>query len=69
MAQSTPKDYIKAMLDSGITGKDWRKTEASDEFTVFYNATYNEEQRKSMNYKTILKISTQWWNENASKYS
>ena len=69
MAQATPKDYMKAILDSGITGKDWRKTEASDAFTAFYNETYSEEQRKSMNYKAILKVSAQWWSENASKYS
>jgi hypothetical protein len=54
MAQSILETYRKAVLDSGITGKDWRKTEAFDEFSVFYNTTYSEEQRKSMTYKSIL---------------
>ena len=69
MAQSILETYRKAVLDSGITGKDWRKTDAFDEFSVFYNATYSEEQRKSMNYKSILKICTEWWSGNSSKYS
>ncbi len=69
MAQSHPDVFRKAVLDTGITGKDWRKTEAFDEFTRFFNATYTQEQRQSMKYDDILKISRAWWSEHHSKYS
>ena len=69
MANSTPDIYRKAVLDSGINGKDWRKIEAFDEFTRFFNGTYSEEQRNAMKYNAILKISKVWWGEHQSKYS
>ncbi len=61
--------YRKAVLDAGISGKNWRKTEAFDEFTTFFNAAYTEEQRQAMKYDAILKISKAWWSEHATKYS
>jgi hypothetical protein len=61
--------YRKAVLDAGISGKDWRKTEAFDDFTRFFEATYTEEQRQSMKYDGILKISKAWWDAHRSKYS
>ena len=69
MAHSNLDIYRKAVLDANITGKDWRKTEAYDEFTRFFNATYTDEQRQSMKYDEILKISQAWWSEHHSKYS
>ncbi len=69
MAHSTLDLFRKAALDAGISGKDWRKTEAFDEFTRFFNATYNEAQRQSMKYDAILKISQAWWSEHHSRYS
>jgi hypothetical protein len=69
MAQSAPEAYRKAVLDAGITGKDWRKTEAFDEFTRFYDAAYPEEQRKTMKYDAVLKISRAWWGDHHGKYS
>ena len=69
MANSIPDNYRKAVLDAGINGKDWKKTEAYDEFTRFFNATYTEEQRKTMKYDAILKISKSWWADHQGKYS
>jgi hypothetical protein len=69
MARSTLENYRKAVLDAGITGKDWRKTEAFDEFTLFYNAAHTEDQRQSMKYDAILKIAKGWWEDHHSKYS
>ena len=69
MAHSNLDIYRKAVLDANISGKDWRKTEAYDEFTRYFNATYTEAQRQSMKYYAILKISQAWWNEHHSKYS
>ena len=69
MARSFPEIYRKAVLDAGITGKDWRKTEAYDVFTQFFNATYTEEKRQLMKYDGLLKISQAWWEEHRSKYS
>ena len=69
MTRSFPEIYRKAVLDTGIDGKDWRKTEAYDEFTRFFNAVYTEEQRQLMNYDALLKISKAWWDEHHSKYS
>ena len=61
--------YRKAVLDAKIGGRDWRKTEAFDEFTRFFNGAYPEAQRQSMKYDAILKISQAWWSEHHSKYS
>ena len=61
--------YRKAVLDANISGKDWRKTEAFDEFTRFFSEKYTDEQRQSMKYDAILKISQAWWSEHHSKYS
>jgi len=61
--------YHKAVLDAGIAGKDWRKNEAFDDFTRFFNGAYTEEQRQSMKYDAILKASKAWWQEHRSKYS
>jgi hypothetical protein len=69
MARPNLDIYRKAVLDAGIGGKDWRKTEAFDEFTRFFNAGYTEEQRQSMKYDAILKIAGAWWGEHHSKYS
>ena len=69
MAQSYLDVFRKAALDTGITGKDWRKTEAFDEFTRFFNGTYTEAQRQSMKYDAILKTAQTWWGEHHSKYS
>ena len=69
MAHSVLETYRKAVFDTGITGKDWRKTEAYDEFTRHYNETYTEAQRQSMKYDAILKISKVWWEAEHGKYS
>ncbi len=69
MARIIPDIFRKAVLDAGISGKNWRKVEAFDDFTSFYETTYNEEQRKSMKYETILKISKEWWDVHHGKYS
>ena len=69
MAHSVLETYRKAVFDAGITGKDWRKTEAYDEFTRHYNETYTEAQRQSMKYDAILKISKVWWEAEHGKYS
>jgi len=69
MARSTLETYRKAALDAGISGKDWRKTEAFEEFTRFFNETYTEAQREAMKYEDILKISKAWWSEHHSRYS
>ncbi len=61
--------YRKAVLDAGISGKDWRKTEAFDDFTRFFTAAYPEAQRQSMTYEAVLKASKAWWEEHRSKYS
>ena len=61
--------YRKAVLDAGISGKDWRKTEAFDDFTRFFSAAYSEEQRQSMKYEAVLKVSRAWWEEHRGKYS
>ena len=69
MAQQSASDIArKAALDAGITGKDWRKTEALDAFTTHYNATYTEAQRQSMKYDAVLKISKVWWEAEHGKY-
>ncbi len=69
MARTDIDIYRKAVLDAGISGKNWRKAEAFDEFTAFFNAAYTEEQRQAMKYDAILKISKAWWGEYATKYS
>jgi hypothetical protein len=69
MANSNLDAFRKAVLDAGIGGKDWRKTEAFDAFARFFNEKYTEEQRQSMKYDAILKISREWWGEHHSKYS
>lgn len=61
--------YHKAVLDAGISGKDWRKHDAFDDFTRFYNGAYTEDQRLPMKYDEILAITKAWWNEHRSKYS
>ena len=61
--------YRKAILDAGISGKDWRKNEAFDDFTRYFNEQYTEEQRQSMKYDAMLKITRAWWDEHRSKYS
>ena len=61
--------YHKAVLDAGISGKDWRKNEAFDDFTRFFNGAYNEEQRQSMKYDEIFNVTKAWWKEHRSKYS
>jgi hypothetical protein len=69
MAQSAFEQFRKAVLDAGITGKDWRKTEAFDAFTTHYNTTYTETQRQTMKYDAVLKISKAWWEAEHGKYS
>ena len=69
MARTMLDTYHKAVLDAGISGKDWRKTEAFDEFTRFFNASYTEEQRQLMKYDALLKVSKAWWNEHCTRYS
>jgi hypothetical protein len=69
MARVITDNYRKAVLDAGITGKDWRKNEAFDDFTLFYNAQYTEEQRQTLKYDAILKITRAWWEQHRSKYS
>ncbi len=69
MARETVDIYRKAVLDAGIAGKDWRKNEAYDDFTRFFNTNYSEVQLKTMKYADILKISKAWWEEHRSKYS
>jgi hypothetical protein len=69
MARAKLDTYHKAVLDAGISGKDWRKTEAFDEFTRFFNAAYTEEQRQSMKYDALLKVSKAWWDEHRTRYS
>ncbi|GEM_PF-5138485 len=69
MARAMIDTYHKAVLDAGISGKDWRKTEAFDEFTRFFNAAYTEEQRQSMKYDALLKVSKAWWDEHRTRYS
>ena len=61
--------YQKAVLDAGISGKDWRKNEAFDDFTKFFNNSYTEEQRQAMKYDAILVVTKGWWKDNHSKYS
>ena len=69
MARMVVDNYRKAVLDAGIMGKDWRKTEAFDAFTQFFNEQYAEEQRQSMKYEAVLKVSRAWWEEHRGKYS
>jgi len=69
MPHMTLDNYRKAVLDAGISGKDWRKTEAFDDFTRFFNAAYPEAQRQSMKYVAVLKASKTWWEEHRGKYS
>jgi two-component system, NarL family, response regulator DevR len=69
MANSILEIYRKAVFDAGITGRDWRKTEAYDEFTRHYTETYTEVQRQFMKYDDILKISKAWWEMEHGKYS
>ncbi len=69
MARVVVDMYRKAILDAGISGKDWRKNEAFDDFTRYFNDQYTEEQRQSMKYDAILKITRAWWEEHHSKYS
>ena len=69
MTHTVLDTYHKAVLDAGLIGKDWRKNEAFDAFTQFFNEQYTEEQRQSMKYEAILKISRVWWGEHRSKYS
>ena len=69
MAHTVLDNYNKAVLDAGISGKDWRKTEAFDDFTRFFSEHYPEEQRQSMKYDAILKITKVLWEEHRSKYS
>jgi hypothetical protein len=69
MAREKVDIYRKAVLDAGITGRDWRKNEAYDNFTRFFNGIYNEDQLKEMKYDQLLKISQVWWEEHRSKYS
>ncbi|HEX2973483.1 MAG TPA: hypothetical protein VHP11_14205 [Tepidisphaeraceae bacterium] len=69
MSRTVVDIYRKAVLDANISGKDWNKTEAYDEFTRYFNAAYTETQRQSMKYDAILKISQAWWSEHRSKYS
>ncbi len=69
MAQGKVDIYRKAVLDSGIAGKDWRKNEAYDDFARFFNGIYSEDQLKAMKYDELLKISKTWWDEHHSKYS
>jgi hypothetical protein len=69
MARTIIDNYRKAVLDAGIMGKDWRKNEAFDDFTRFFNEQYTEEQRQTMKYDSILKVTKAWWEEHRSKYS
>jgi hypothetical protein len=69
MAKAILDTYRKAVLDAGISGKDWRKMEAFDEFTLYFKEAYSEEQRQSMKYDEILKIGKAWWEKHHSKYS
>jgi len=69
MSHSNLDTYRKAVLNSGISGRDWQKIDAFDEFTRFFDATYSEEQRQSMKYDAILKVSEAWWQEHRSRYS
>lgn len=69
MARSVHDTYTKAVLDAGIVGKDWRKNEAFDDFTRFFNAANTEEQRKSMKYEAIHTAAKTWWEAQCSKYS
>jgi hypothetical protein len=69
MARVTVDIYRKAILDTGIAGKDWRKNEAFDDFTRYFNEQYTDEQRQLMKYDAILKITRAWWDEHRSKYS
>jgi hypothetical protein len=69
MAKVIVDAYRKAVLDSGIAGKDWRKNEAFDDFTKFFNSKYSEVELKGMKYDDILKVSKAWWEEHRSKYS
>ncbi len=69
MARLLIDNYRKAVLDAGIAGKDWRKNEAFDDFTRFFNGQYTEEQRQAMKYDAILKVTKVWWEEHRSKYS
>jgi hypothetical protein len=59
----------KAVNDAGIAGKNWRKVDAYDDFTLFFNGSYDEGKRQAMKYDEILKISKAWWEEHHSKYS
>ena len=69
MAHTILDTYHKAVLDAGISGKDWRKSEAFDDFTRFFTGAYTEEQRLPMKYDEILNLSKAWWKEHRSKYS
>jgi hypothetical protein len=69
MAKPIVDTFRKAALDAGITGKNWRKIEAFDDFSRFFNETYTEPQRQAMKYDEVLKIGRTWWEEHHSKYS
>ncbi len=61
--------FAKAVLDAGITGKGWRKNEAFDDFTRYFNEENTEEKRQAMKYDAILVIAKAWWQEHGGKYS
>ena len=69
MAHTVLDNYNKAVLDAGISGKDWRKTEAFDSFTRYFDSSHTPEQRQSMKYDAVLIIAKEWWKEHHSKYS
>jgi hypothetical protein len=69
MPQLTREIFRKAVLDAGIGGKDWRKIDAFEEFTTFFNTTYAEDLRQSMKYDAVLKIAKEWWGQHQSRYS
>jgi hypothetical protein len=69
MARTVVDTYRKAVLDAGISGRNWQKNEAYDDFTVYFNGAYTAEQRQSMKYDTVLKLAKTWWDENRGKYS
>jgi hypothetical protein len=69
MARDKVDNYRKAVMDTGILGKDWRKNEAVDDFARFIKASHTDEQLAAMKYDEILVISKAWWNEHHSKYS
>jgi hypothetical protein len=69
VAKPTIDIFRKAVNDAGINGKNWRKNEAFDDFTRFFNESFTEEQRESMKYDEVLKVGKIWWQEHHSKYS